>query len=465
MRNNRKSAFQKRRKTVHSNEPFRFNNPKSCVGEKAPVWPPDCSFEMLIPELQHALSDKNFEAATPVQNQCIPFLLKGKDLLASAQTGTGKTAAFILPLLQQLNENRKPISNNSARYLILAPTRELALQIHEGLHSLGSYLKFREAVVYGGVSQRAQVNAMRKGVDFLIATPGRLLDLMQQGHINLDAVETLVLDEADRMLDMGFINDIRHIITKLPEGKQTAFFSATFPREIQNLSKELLVNPERVIIAPEKVTVDKISQKLFFVSNKSKNSLLLKIVEDPKATKVIIFAQMKHTANKLAEKLNKSGVNCMAIHGNKSQAARIKALDKFRHGQLRVLIATDVAARGIDVEGVTHVINYQLPQEPETYVHRIGRTGRAGESGQALSFCSENDLGNLTSIERMLKQSIPKDYEHPFHCSVTAQMTTQSPNGVKRKNKARPHGKQAGSASKSRRRTYSWRSRKSNARP
>jgi len=363
-----------------------------------------------------------------------------------------------------VSQAKKNICGKSARNLILAPTRELALQIQQSLQSLGSYVEFRETVVYGGVAQHAQVNAMRKGVDFLIATPGRLLDLLEQGHIKLDAVETLVLDEADRMLDMGFIKDIRRIISKLPERRQTAFFSATFPREIQNLSKELLKDPARVVIAPEKVTVDQISQKVFFVSDKRKHSLLLKLVEDPKALKVIIFAQMKHTANKLVEKLNKSGVRSMAIHGNKSQSARIKALDQFRYGQLRVLIATDVAARGIDVEGVTHVINYQLPKEPETYVHRIGRTGRAGESGHALSFCSENDFGNLTSIERMLKRSIPKDYEHPFHCALTAQMTDQSKYGLKKKNKVKPQRKQAYSLSKSRKRTSSWRSRKSNSR-
>ena len=459
----RKSVSKKRRKPSHSDQSINPDSPELYPDGKITEWPDSCSFKLLLPELQHSLSGQNFKESTPVQRQCIPILLGENDLLATAQTGTGKTAAFILPLLQKTYQARNAVAGNSAKNLILAPTRELALQIQQELKSLGSHLRFRETVVYGGVSQNPQVKAMRRGVDFLIATPGRLLDLMNQGHIKLDAVESLVLDEADRMLDMGFIHDVRRIIAKLPKKRNVALFSATFPKEVRNLSDELLEDPEQIVIAPEKITVDQISQSVFFVTDKGKHPLLLHLLEDPKVRRVIIFVQMKHTANKLVEKLDRANVESMAIHGNKSQAARIKALDRFRRGQLSVLIATDVAARGIDVEGITHVINYQLPEEAETYVHRIGRTGRAGESGSALSFCSSKDLGNLKSIERMLKRPIHKNEEHPFHCPLTAQMADKPKNGTKKKNKAKPRRKNAYAQAKPRRKGSSLRRSKSNS--
>ena len=325
-----------------------------------------------------------------------------------------------MPLLQYVASQPKPYRSKNARVLILAPTRELAIQIRESIQTYGAYLSIRDTVVYGGVSQRPQEKDMRRGVDFLVATPGRLMDLVGQGVIRLDTIEALVLDEADRMLDMGFIHDIKRIMALLPKKRQTLFFSATISREIKKLSEELLSNPVSVAIAPKEPTVDRINQKVFFVDNKKKYSLLLSLLEERATKKVIIFTQMKHTANKLAEKLGKSGVRSSAIHGNKSQTARMKALDGFRSGRLRVLVATDVAARGIDVDGITHVINYQLPKEPETYVHRIGRTARAEKDGAALSFCSADERGLLMGIERMIRKSIDADHDHPFHCSIAA---------------------------------------------
>lgn len=375
---------------------------------------------MLLPEIQRALVKEAYTTPTEIQRQCIPPLLDGCDLLGSAQTGTGKTAAFTLPLLQYVASNPKPYKSKNARVLILAPTRELAIQIRESIRTYGAFLSIRDTVVYGGVSQRPQEKDMRRGVDFLVATPGRLMDLVGQGIIRLDEIEALVLDEADRMLDMGFIHDIRRIMALLPKKRQSLFFSATISREIQRLSEELLSNPVSVAIAPKEPTVDRIAQKVFFVDNKKKNSLLLSILEKREVSKVIIFTQMKHTANKLAEKLNKSGVRSSAIHGNKSQSARMKALDSFRSGRLRVLVATDVAARGIDVDGITHVINYQLPKEPETYVHRIGRTARAGSDGAALSFCSADERGQLMGIERMIRKAIDADHDHQYHCPIAA---------------------------------------------
>ena len=384
----------------------------------------DAIFGMLLPEIRRALAKESYVTPTEIQSQCIPPLLDGCDLLGSAQTGTGKTAAFTLQLLQYVASNPKPYKAKNARVLILAPTRELAIQIRESIQTYGAFLSIRDTVVYGGVSQRSQERDMRQGVDFLVATPGRLMDLVGQGIILLDAVEALVLDEADRMLDMGFIHDIRRIMALLPAKRQSLFFSATISKEIQRLSEELLTNPISVAIAPKEPTVERIAQKVFFVDNKKKHSLLLSILERREARKVIVFTQMKHTANKLAEQLNKSGVRYSAIHGNKSQTARMKALDSFRSGRLRVLVATDVAARGIDVDGITHVINYQLPKEPETYVHRIGRTARAGTDGEALSFCSADERGQLMGIERMIRKPILADHDHQYHCPIAARPMT-----------------------------------------
>ena len=423
------------------------------MSEALPQWEEGSPYATVLPALQHALADMQFKTPTPVQAQCLDPLLEGRDLLASAQTGTGKTAAFVLPLMHRLAANMGKWTPKSARVLILAPTRELVIQIQKTIADLGAYLKIKDAAVFGGVGQVPQEKAMRGGVDFLIATPGRLMDLMQQGHIQLGAVEALVLDEADRMLDMGFINDIRKIVRHVPTQRQSLFFSATLPDEIKALSREWLNHPTRVEIAPEKPTVDAIAQKVYFVDDKKKHSLLLSVLEDAAAKKVILFTQMKHVANKLAEKLNRSGIGSSAIHGNKSQSARIKALEQFRSGKVRVLVATDIAARGIDVDGISHVINYQIPSEPETYVHRIGRTARAGHSGHALSFCSQAERKHLVGIERLLKKPIPAEEDHAYHCPLAA-----SP--IRRPNREKPEGKgRASGRTRHRPRGLSWRRR------
>ncbi len=415
-----RSSSQSTVKTQNSFRSQTIKEPASTNETKFVGHTTDPVFGMLLPEIRRALQKEEYTTPTEIQRQCIPPLLDGCDLLGSAQTGTGKTAAFTLPLLQYIASHPKPYKSKNARVLILAPTRELAVQIRDSIRTYGAYLSIRDTVVYGGVSQRPQEKDMRRGVDFLVATPGRLMDLVGQGVIRLDGIEALVLDEADRMLDMGFIHEIKRIMALLPKKRQSLFFSATISKEIQKLAEELLTNPVSVAIAPKEPTVDRIAQKVFFVDNKKKHSLLLSILDQREARKVIVFTQMKHTANKLAEKLNKSGVRSSAIHGNKSQTARMKALDSFRSGRLRVLVATDVAARGIDVDGITHVINYQLPKEPETYVHRIGRTARAGTEGEAMSFCSVDERGQLVGIERMIRKSITADHDHPFHCHLAA---------------------------------------------
>ena len=369
-----------------------------------------------MPALQRAVAAEGYTTATPIQEQCIPHLLEGRDLLGSAQTGTGKTAAFSLPLLQQLSASQTRPSKNRPRALILAPTRELAAQIGDSIGTYGRFLKLSHTVIFGGVNQHPQVKALNRGVDILVATPGRLLDLMQQGHIRLNEVEFFVLDEVDRMLDMGFIPDIKRVLAKLPEQRQTLFFSATLAPKMQELADSMLTKPVRVTIAPEEPTLETIEQKVLFVGKKNKDALLLSLLEDGEVDKALVFIQMKHAANKLAKKLDSAGIRSSAIHGNKSQAARTKALDGFRKGRVKVLVATDVAARGLDVDDITHVINYDLPMEAETYVHRIGRTARAGASGDAISLCSAEDRAHLHSIERLLNKAVPADLEHEFHC-------------------------------------------------
>ena len=380
-------------------------------------------FDKLIPEIRRAVRDSGYQTPTPVQAQCIPHLLKGKDLLGSAQTGTGKTAAFTLPLLQYVAENPSRYIRRSPRVLILAPTRELAAQISDSIKTYGSHLPIRQAVIFGGVGQRPQEVAMSRGVDFLVATPGRLLDLMGQGYVSLEAVEAFVLDEADRMLDMGFIRDIRKVIDQLPSDRQTLFFSATLAPEIVSLAGTMLREPVRVTIAPEKPTVERIAQRVMFVNREHKDELLVSILRNSGADKVIVFTQQKHVANKVADRLERSGIRASAIHGNKSQGARTKALEGFRVGKVRVLVATDIAARGIDVDGVSHVINYHLPMEPETYVHRIGRTARAGADGAAFSFCSAPERDQLRDIERLIRKPIPTDDSHDFHSELASNAT------------------------------------------
>lgn len=360
----------------------------------------------LADPILRALSDRNHDTPTPIQAQAIPRLLEDVDLLGVAQTGTGKTGAFALPILHVLSRGHGDGKCRDPRALVLAPTRELAIQIGDEFHAYGKYLHLRNAVIYGGVSQHAQVTKLRRGVDVIVATPGRLLDLMEQGHVNLKHVEHLVLDEADRMLDMGFIRDVRKILAKLPEDRQSLLFSATMPAEVEKLSRDMLYEPERIDIVPKTVAVEAIRQSVHFVNAKEKQSLLRELLADKEMKRVIVFTRTKHRANRVSDNLVKAGIESAAIHGNKSQAARQKALEAFRNGRARVLVATDIAARGIDVKDISHVINFEMPNEAESYVHRIGRTARAGSAGVALSFCDDTEYGDLKDIEALIKQTI-----------------------------------------------------------
>ena len=377
---------------------------------------PQGVFGSLIPEIQRAVATEGYVTPTPIQEQCIPHLMEGRDLLGCAQTGTGKTAAFALPLLQRFSGNARRPQKGTPRALILAPTRELAAQIGESIHTYGRFLRLRHTVIFGGVNQFHQVKALNRGVDILVATPGRLLDLMQQGFIHLNEVEVFVLDEVDRMLDMGFIPDIKRVLSEIPAERQTLFFSATIGQKMMKLANTMVRNPVRVTITPDKPAVESITQSVLFVRRKDKDALLVSLLSDPQINKALIFTQMKHTANRVVKKLGATGIHGTAIHGNKSQAMRTKALEGFKRGRFRVLVATDVAARGLDVDDITHVINYDLPVEAETYVHRIGRTARAGANGNAISFCCAEDRAYLLEIERLLGKPVPAEMEHPYHC-------------------------------------------------
>jgi ATP-dependent RNA helicase RhlE len=361
-----------------------------------------------------ALKTEQYQIPTPIQAQAIPHLLAGRDLLGVAQTGTGKTAAFALPILERLANPRTPAVAKCARALILTPTRELAIQIGESFRSYGRYMNLRHTVVFGGVGQNPQVDALRRGVDILIATPGRLLDLMGQGHVKFDRLSIFVLDEADRMLDMGFIRDIRKIVTVLPKERQTLLFSATMPTDIAQLAQNILKNPVRVEVTPVSSTVDLVDQRVLFVAAANKRALLASLLKDAQMARTLVFTRTKHGANRVAEHLDRNDVRTEAIHGNKSQAARQRALESFRAGRVRVLVATDIAARGIDIDGVTHVVNFDLPDVPESYVHRIGRTARAGASGTALAFCDASERGLLRDIERLTKRALSVVADHPF---------------------------------------------------
>src|ERR1700742_3152676 len=353
-----------------------------------------------------ALAEENYTTPTPIQARAIPALLAGRDLLGIAQTGTGKTAAFGLPLLQKLSIGHVPPRPREAKALILAPTRELAVQIEQSLRTYGRFLNLKRAVILGGVSQNAQVNAMKQGVDILVATPGRLLDLVQQKHIRLDAVQVLIVDEADRMLDMGFIRDVRKIVAHLPKERQSMLFSATMPDDIVKLVGDMLKSPERIEVTPQGRTADRIEQKLYYVPMPQKRQLLSELLKDLSMNRVIVFTRTKHGANRVAEHLSRTGVVAEAIHGNKSQNARQRALEMFRDGKGRVLVATDIAARGIDIDDISHVVNFELPNEPESYVHRIGRTARAGGEGIAISFCDASERTMLRDIERVIRMKI-----------------------------------------------------------
>jgi len=374
-------------------------------------------FEQLhiIEPILKALKAEGYTTPTPIQQQAIPVVLEGKDLLGCAQTGTGKTAAFAVPVLQKLYEQKTEAHGvKHIKSLILTPTRELAIQIDESFAAYGKYTGLSHAVVFGGVSQSNQVNALRRGVDILIATPGRLLDLMEQRFISLQHIQLFVLDEADRMLDMGFIHDVKKIIHKLPAQKQTLFFSATMPTEIAGLANSILKNPTKVAVTPVSSTVEKITQGVYFVEKENKRSLLIHILKDTDIETALVFTRTKHGADKIAKELNRANIKTDAIHGNKSQNARQRALYNFKNKQIRILVATDIAARGIDVEDLTHVINFELPNIPETYVHRIGRTGRAGASGVALSFCDQEEKMYLRDIHKLIAQSIPVMGDHPY---------------------------------------------------
>lgn len=373
-----------------------------------------------------ALKDEGYESPTPIQAGAIPHLLQGRDLLGLAQTGTGKTAAFALPILQHLLENPRRTPSRGMRVLVLAPTRELAAQIGANFASYARYIKFSHAVVFGGVGQGRQVDAMKRGVDVLVAAPGRLLDLVGQGHIDLSTPEIVVLDEADRMLDMGFVHDIRRIVAKLPEKRQTLLFSATMPASIRELAHSLLNNPATEQVTPESSTVDRIRQAVLFVEAAKKKEALLMLVDSDRVVRAVVFTLMKHEANKVADYLNQHGIAAAAIHGNKSQGARERAMSGFRDGSIRVLVATDIAARGIDVDDVSHVFNYDLPNVPEAYVHRIGRTARAGREGWAISLCDAEQRAWLREIERRIEKDVTVITDHPYH-SNEAQNSTQRP--------------------------------------
>jgi ATP-dependent RNA helicase RhlE len=360
----------------------------------------------LVEPLSRALAAQEYRVPTPIQAEAIPLLLAGRDLLGIAQTGTGKTAAFALPILQSLSATHAQRAPKSVRALVLAPTRELALQIGESFAVYGRFMHLKHAVILGGVSQGVQVKALARGVDILVATPGRLLDLARQHHLRLDQVTHLVLDEADRMLDMGFIRDIRQIAALVPKKRQTMLFSATMPKEVAHLAADLLHDPKRIEVTPESVTVDLVDQKVMFADADGKRRLLLDLLADRSLERVIVFTRTKHRANRISDILDGAGIASDAIHGNKSQNARQRALERFRNGEARVLVATDIAARGIDVDGITHVINFELPNEPESYVHRIGRTARAGASGTAISLCDATEMGFLRDIEKLTQKKL-----------------------------------------------------------
>ncbi|MBI3451561.1 MAG: DEAD/DEAH box helicase [Rhodospirillales bacterium] len=387
-----------------------------------PTAPGDVTFAdlALIEPIQRALRTEKYVTPTPIQVQAIPHLLAGRDLLGCAQTGTGKTAAFALPILQRLAGQRRPAAPRGCRTLILTPTRELATQIGESFRTYGRHLGMSQAVIFGGVGQNPQVHALARGVDILIACPGRLLDLMQQGHVRLGGLEVFVLDEADRMLDMGFIHDVRKIVATLPPRRQTLLFSATMPGDIARLADSILADPVKVAVAPIASTAEKIDQWVLFVGKSDKRALLAEVLKDRSIARALVFTRTKHGANKVVEQLGRIQVPADAIHGNKSQGARERALDNFRRGRIRILVATDIAARGIDIDGITHVINYDLPNVPESYVHRIGRTARAGASGVAISFCDGEERAYLRDIEKLIRRNLPVVDSHPFHAAAAS---------------------------------------------
>ncbi len=396
----------------------------------------------IIEPILKALKNQGYVKPSPIQEKAIPAILEGNDLEGCAQTGTGKTAAFAVPILQLLYDKQKnPKGHRTIKALVLAPTRELAIQIGENFTSYGKYTGLKNTVVFGGVSQNPQTETLKSGVDILIATPGRLLDLMEQQYINLDHIKFFVLDEADRMLDMGMERDVKRIIAKLPKVRQTMLFSATMPKEILKLKNSILTKPVKVEITPAASTIDTIKQEVYFVEKRNKKPLLIHLLKDKSIESVLVFSRTKHGANKITEDLNKAGIQAQAIHGNKSQNARQLALSNFKEKKIRVLVATDIAARGIDVDKLSHVINFDLPDVPETYVHRIGRTGRAGEEGIAITFCDGEEKNDLRAIEKTISKSIPVIEDHPFVMNNSTIGISNS--GVGKNNSGRKNGTSA----------------------
>jgi ATP-dependent RNA helicase RhlE len=394
----------------------------------------------LRPELQQALADQGYTTPTPIQAQAIPHLLEGRDLLGIAQTGTGKTAAFTLPILQKLADAGVRARPGQVKALILTPTRELAIQIDDSVKNYGAHLKLKHSVIFGGVGQGRQVDALQRGLDILVATPGRLLDLMNQRHVRFDDLSVFVLDEADRMLDMGFINDVRKIVATLPKNRQTLLFSATMPREIADLAAKLLNNPTRVEVTPQATTVERIGQHVIHVPAAQKRHVMVDLLADASMTRVIAFSRTKHGANKVTDHLNAAGITTAAIHGNKSQGARQAALESFRAGKVRVLVATDIAARGIDIDGISHVINVDLPNVSESYVHRIGRTARAGKDGIAISLCDTEERPFLRDIEKLIGMRLPVMELPPETPRIATPAAQRPAQAARRPQHKRPEG-------------------------
>jgi ATP-dependent RNA helicase RhlE len=393
----------------------------------------------LIDPIQEALAKEGYVTPTPIQQKAIPVVLKGRDILACAQTGTGKTAAFVLPILQHITETPGQ-KQKHIKALILTPTRELAIQIEDNIKAYSRFLKVSYLSIYGGVNQSKQVHALTSGVDILVATPGRLLDLVGQGYIRLDKISFFVLDEADRMLDMGFVNDIKRVIRLLPPRRQSLFFSATMPDNIKYLAGEILTNPEKVEVTPVSSTAEKIDQEVYLVDQGNKNDLLVQLLQKSSVTAVLVFTRTKHGADKVVKVLNRSGIKAEAIHGNKSQNARQTALNNFKSGKTRVLVATDIAARGIDIDELSLVINFELPNVAETYVHRIGRTGRAGLSGKAISFCNLEERAYLKDIQKLIRMDISVVEGHDF---PSTEVMVQAPSKAQNQSSGRPRGHQS----------------------
>ena len=388
----------------------------------------------LSKQLLQSVKKEGYTVPTPVQEQAIPLLLNGRDVLGVAQTGTGKTAAFALPVLQ-IMARKKILGRRNIRTLVLTPTRELAAQINERFAAYSEHLSIYHQVIFGGVSQKPQVKSLRRGIDILVATPGRLLDLIEQGFVDLGSVEFFVLDEADRMLDMGFIRDIRKVLKLLPKERQNLLFSATMPSSIADLANSFLKDAAMIDLSPEEITVERIDQSVMFVQKQDKIKLIIDIINKNQIKRGIIFTRTKHGANRLVKRLDRSGIDSAAIHGNKSQGARTRALAAFKNGDIPLLVATDIASRGIDIEGVTHVFNYDLPNEPESYVHRIGRTARAGKSGVAYAFCDESESGYLVGIQRLIGKEIPQFSDHSYHFPKAIPKPNQKPGRIKEKTK------------------------------